>query len=184
MSCLRKAPGITAHLPPNSGLRISDGITGITLSLTIARWPKRLQQAVADLVHVYQFRDRDRICCHDVSVTQCYALETVVEHGPMRLSTLAERLFVIGRFLRRGPWDFPVIQAGNGAHDVTFEACSGFTRVAARRLADPPMVGRCLKRGSAGRLPFPPRQLLRFTDNFQSRTFTCNCHGTFSRRSE
>ena len=53
-----------------------------------------LQQAVADLVRVYQFRDRDRICCHDVSVTQCYALETLIEHGPMRLSALAERLFL------------------------------------------------------------------------------------------
>ena len=53
-----------------------------------------LQQAVADLVRVYQFRDRDRICCHDVSVTQCYALETLVEHGPMRLSALADRLFL------------------------------------------------------------------------------------------
>ena len=53
-----------------------------------------LQDAVADLVRVYQFRDRDRICCHDVSVTQCYALETLVEHGPMRLNTLAEWLFL------------------------------------------------------------------------------------------
>jgi MarR family transcriptional regulator, 2-MHQ and catechol-resistance regulon repressor len=53
-----------------------------------------LHQAVADLVRVYQFRDRDRICCHDVSVTQCYALETLVAHGPMRLSGLAERLFL------------------------------------------------------------------------------------------
>ena len=53
-----------------------------------------LHAAVADLVRVYQFRDRDRICCHDVSVTQCYALETLVEHGPMRLSALSERLFL------------------------------------------------------------------------------------------
>jgi DNA-binding MarR family transcriptional regulator len=53
-----------------------------------------LHAAVADLVRVYQFRDRDRICCHDISVTQCYALETLVEHGPLRLSTLAERLFL------------------------------------------------------------------------------------------
>jgi DNA-binding MarR family transcriptional regulator len=53
-----------------------------------------LQAAVADLVRVYQFRDRDRICCHDISVTQCYALETLVEHGSMRLSALAERLFL------------------------------------------------------------------------------------------
>ena len=69
-----------------------------------------LQAAVADLVRVYQFRDRDRICCHDVSVTQCYALETLVEHGPMRLSTLADRLFldksttsrVVGTLVRKG----------------------------------------------------------------------------------
>ena len=69
-----------------------------------------LQQAVADLVRVYQFRDRDRICCHDISVTQCYALETLVVHGPMRLNTLAERLFldkstasrVISALVRKG----------------------------------------------------------------------------------
>jgi len=53
-----------------------------------------LQTALADLVRVYQFRDRDRICCHDVSVTQCHALETLVEHGPMRMSDLTERLFL------------------------------------------------------------------------------------------
>jgi len=32
-----------------------------------------------------------------------------------------------------------------GPRDFTFEACSGFTRVAARRLADPPTVGLCPK---------------------------------------
>ncbi len=61
---------------------------------TLDRDAAALHEAVADLVRVYQFRDRDRICCHDVSVTQCYALETLVEHGPMRLSALAERLFL------------------------------------------------------------------------------------------
>jgi DNA-binding MarR family transcriptional regulator len=53
-----------------------------------------LQSAVSELVRVYQFRDRDRICCHDISVTQCYALEMLVEHGPMRLSGLVDRLFL------------------------------------------------------------------------------------------
>ena len=53
-----------------------------------------LQLALAELVRVYQFRDRDRICCHDISVTQCYALETLVEHGTLRLGGLAERLFL------------------------------------------------------------------------------------------
>ena len=53
-----------------------------------------LHEAVADLVRVYQFRDRDRICCHDISVTQCHALETLVEHGPLRLGDLTQRLFL------------------------------------------------------------------------------------------
>ena len=65
-----------------------------TPEATLGRDAADLQAAVADLVRVYQFRDRDRICCHDISVTQCYALETLVEHGSMRLSALADRLFL------------------------------------------------------------------------------------------
>lgn len=65
-----------------------------TVTSTLDRDAQALHAAVADLVRVYQFRDRDQICCHDVSVTQCYALETLVDHGPMRLSALAERLFL------------------------------------------------------------------------------------------
>jgi MarR family 2-MHQ and catechol resistance regulon transcriptional repressor len=53
-----------------------------------------LHEALADLVRAYQFRDRDRICCHDISVTQCYALEALKRDGPMRLNDLAERLFL------------------------------------------------------------------------------------------
>lgn len=45
-------------------------------------------------MRVYQFRDRDRICCHDISVTQCHTLEMLVEHGPMRLNDLTVRLFL------------------------------------------------------------------------------------------
>jgi DNA-binding MarR family transcriptional regulator len=65
-----------------------------TAATDLQRDAEALQRAVADLVRVYQFRDRDRICCHDISVTQCYALETLVEHGPLRLGGLAERLFL------------------------------------------------------------------------------------------
>jgi MarR family 2-MHQ and catechol resistance regulon transcriptional repressor len=61
---------------------------------TLRRDAQALQTAVSDLVRVYQFRDRDRICCHDISVTQCYALEALVERGPLRLSALAEQLFL------------------------------------------------------------------------------------------
>ncbi|MFC5741546.1 MarR family winged helix-turn-helix transcriptional regulator [Dyella tabacisoli] len=47
---------------------------------------------MSDLVRIYQFRDRDKICCYDISVTQCYALEALVEQGPCRSQTLAETL--------------------------------------------------------------------------------------------
>ncbi len=53
-----------------------------------------LTEAVAELVRVYQFRDRDQICCHDISVTQCYALEALVQNGPMRSTALAARLYL------------------------------------------------------------------------------------------
>lgn len=53
-----------------------------------------LHAAISDLVRVYQFRDRDQICCHDISVTQCYALEALVHHGPMRLNALSATLFL------------------------------------------------------------------------------------------
>lgn len=53
-----------------------------------------LNTALSELVRLYQFRDRNRICCHDISVTQCYALEALVQHGPLRLGALAEKMFL------------------------------------------------------------------------------------------
>ncbi|MFN7961142.1 MAG: MarR family transcriptional regulator [Thermoanaerobaculia bacterium] len=55
---------------------------------------QELHAALSELVRVYQFRDRDRICCHDVSVTQCHALEALLERGPLTLSALAGELFL------------------------------------------------------------------------------------------
>lgn len=69
-------------------------ITSTRSQADIRRDAQALQAAVADLVRVYQFRDRDRICCHDISVTQCHALEALVEHGPLRLGDLTQRLFL------------------------------------------------------------------------------------------
>jgi MarR family 2-MHQ and catechol resistance regulon transcriptional repressor len=55
---------------------------------------RALHGAVSDLVRVYQLRDRDKICCHDISVTQCYALEILLLRGPMQLNELAAELFL------------------------------------------------------------------------------------------
>jgi DNA-binding MarR family transcriptional regulator len=81
---------------------------------------QKLHAAVSELVRIYQFRDRDRICCHDISVTQCYALETLVEHAPLRLNELAERLFldksttsrVVNALIRKG-----YVDQQSDAHD-------------------------------------------------------------------
>lgn len=53
---------------------------------------RALYDAMSELIQVYQFRDRDRTHCHGVSVTECYALEIVERHGPLRLGELARRL--------------------------------------------------------------------------------------------
>jgi DNA-binding MarR family transcriptional regulator len=65
-----------------------------TRERALRRSAEGLQAAISDLVRVYQFHDRDRICCHDISVTQCHALEMIVRHGPMRMNDLAERLLL------------------------------------------------------------------------------------------
>ena len=54
----------------------------------------RFYDALSALIRVYQFRDRDRICCHDLSVTQCYALEALADRGPLSINELAARLYL------------------------------------------------------------------------------------------
>lgn len=56
------------------------------------RQARELQEALAEFVRVYQFRDRDRICCHDVSVSQCYALEVLVRRDRATLNEVAAEL--------------------------------------------------------------------------------------------
>src|SRR5207245_6880737 len=67
-----------------------------------------------------------------------------------------------------------------GAHNVPFEACSGFTRIAARRLADPPMVGPCSESfsDSVALLAVSVATGM-YRHNFPGRTFTCKRHGPF-----
>ncbi|MDX1999065.1 MAG: MarR family transcriptional regulator [Thermoanaerobaculia bacterium] len=61
---------------------------------TLDRDATELHRALSDLVRVVQFRDRDRICCHDISVTQCYALEEMIRRGPSSLNELAAALYL------------------------------------------------------------------------------------------
>ena len=50
---------------------------------------RELLEALTRLVRVYQFRDRNRICAHDVSVSQCYALQAIARRETPGLNELA-----------------------------------------------------------------------------------------------
>lgn len=64
------------------------------LDLGLARDTEALCEAMKELIRVYQFRDRDRICSHDVSVTQCYALDMLARFGPITMNELASHLYL------------------------------------------------------------------------------------------
>ena len=51
-----------------------------------------LHRVLGNLIRGYQLRDRDEICCHGISVAQCYALQVVGEAGSPKMSELADRL--------------------------------------------------------------------------------------------
>lgn len=49
-------------------------------------------QQIVELIKRYQFRDRDRIHCHGISVSQCYVLETLHSHGTLTVNELANKM--------------------------------------------------------------------------------------------
>lgn len=63
-----------------------------TLSVDVST--RLVAEALAELVRVVQFRDRDRACCHDVSVSQCYALKGVVDSDGLTVNELAGYLYL------------------------------------------------------------------------------------------
>ena len=55
---------------------------------------EKLAKVFGDLVRAYQFRDRNEICCHGVTVSQCYTLEALARDGSMTMSQLGGFLFL------------------------------------------------------------------------------------------
>ncbi|MGH2570740.1 MAG: MarR family winged helix-turn-helix transcriptional regulator [bacterium] len=60
----------------------------------LQRDAEELHEALSELVRVYQFRDRTSICCHGISVTQCYALEAVLQKESITMNELAAMLWL------------------------------------------------------------------------------------------
>ena len=73
---------------------LTDPATEAPATEVLAADARELHHVLEELMRVVQFRDRDRICCHDVSVTQCYALRAVVflADKPAQLSTMVHEL--------------------------------------------------------------------------------------------
>ncbi len=53
---------------------------------------KKIYQALSALARRYQFRNRDEVCCYGLTVSQCYALQTLYDAGEMSSSALSARL--------------------------------------------------------------------------------------------
>ena len=58
----------------------------------LQRQGEAFHEALSDFVRAYLVGERDRICCHDISLTQCYALEGLIRRGPSTLNALAAEL--------------------------------------------------------------------------------------------
>ncbi len=58
----------------------------------LSRQAERLYSAFSDMLRQYQFRDREQICCHGLSVSQCYALEALNQRESMTMGDLAGHL--------------------------------------------------------------------------------------------
>lgn len=72
----------------------ASGSNGAAQDECLAADTRSFYEALSELLRVYQFRDRDRICCHDISITQCYALEALVRERTMTLNDLASHLYL------------------------------------------------------------------------------------------
>jgi DNA-binding MarR family transcriptional regulator len=69
-------------------------MTTIAADPILQRDAHTLYQALNELLRVVQFRDRDRACCYDVSVSQCYALKAIVDAGGLTVNDLAAQLYL------------------------------------------------------------------------------------------
>jgi MarR family 2-MHQ and catechol resistance regulon transcriptional repressor len=60
--------------------------------MSLNKQAERLYEAFSELVRRYQFRDRDQICCHGLSVSQCYTLDALAEEDSLTMGELTAKL--------------------------------------------------------------------------------------------
>lgn len=52
----------------------------------------RFHQEIVELIKKYQFRDRNKMVCCGLSVSQCYIIETLKRYGALNMNQLAEKM--------------------------------------------------------------------------------------------
>lgn len=81
------------HLPPRrSAAPAAPAAPGAPAAsaapASLERDAAALYGAMTELLRVYQFRDRDRVGYHGLTITQCYVLEILIRRGPLTLNEL------------------------------------------------------------------------------------------------
>ena len=83
----------TIPVTPNAGPADPD-IGALMVDAGQEREAADFYTALTHLLRVVQFRDRDRACCYDVSVAQCYGLKAVADNGPLTVNELSAALLL------------------------------------------------------------------------------------------
>lgn len=122
----------------------------------LLRQGEAFHEALSDFVRAYLVGERDRICCHDISLTQCYALEVLLRRGPSTLNALAGELSldkstasrVVAALRRKG-------YVGRAPHPADARAVLLDVTASGRRLHSRIRAGRIAER-TALLAAFPP----------------------------
>ena len=60
--------------------------------MTVSPEQRQLSEAILALARAYQLRDRNRVCRHGITVSQCYALEHIAANPGVTVGALAAAL--------------------------------------------------------------------------------------------
>ncbi|MGH7452591.1 MAG: MarR family winged helix-turn-helix transcriptional regulator [bacterium] len=61
---------------------------------TLHQQAEKMDRLTKDLMRKFQMRDRNEIACCGVTVSQCYTLDMLGEHGEMSMVQLARKMFL------------------------------------------------------------------------------------------
>jgi len=61
---------------------------------SLDRQAEHMHRLTKELLRKYQLRDRNEIICCGISISQCYALDLLGDHGEMAMQTLAQKMFL------------------------------------------------------------------------------------------